>query len=521
MPQLKITDLDFDLIIKNGTIYDGSLSEPFKADIGINGEKIEFVGQINGQAAKTIDATGHIVTPGFIDVHTHCDSTFAGLERRLDQLDAFPGVKGNLNYIYQGVTTIVSGNCGGGFSDINHWFDILDKVRFGTNVYHLAPHGAIRGELFGDDQPEVLNTDQMAAMKRRVEEEMEKGAVGFSTGLEYAPGLLADIKELVELNKIVNKHQRIYTTHMRSESGIMDAEGITGFERAFNDTMEVARQAEVPVEISHLKIEGSHDISQADLVLDLIEKARSDGLRVTADQYPYNAGSSHLAIRLPDYLKSDSGIKDKYKVPEARDEIIKGIRQALSRHAPDKTQITMYREKRIFEGKTVAEIAEMEGKDVVEVYADMLCEKRAPMAVFFTQDMDIVRKLMPAEFVSTGSDGWTVPFGMTSPHPRTYGTFPGKIKRFVLEEKILSLEQAIHSMTGLPADTFKMAGRGKIKEGNFADITVIDLENLEDNSTYVDPHHYAKGMEYLIVNGILAIEHGKATDVESGKALRA
>ena len=172
------------------------------------------------------------------------------------------------------------------------------------------------------------------------------------------------------------------------------------------------------------------------------------------------------------------------------------------------------------EGKNIQEIAELEGKDPIEVYADMLCEKRAPTGVFFSQDMDVVRKLMPAEYVMTGSDGWTIPFGRTVPHPRTYGTFPTKIKKYALEDKLLPLNQAIYSMTGLPAEAFKMKSRGRIENGAYADIAVINLDKLEDNSTYIDPHHYAKGVNFLLVNGSLAIDNGKATQTESGRALR-
>jgi N-acyl-D-amino-acid deacylase len=520
MTKLNSTGQDFDLIIKNGLVYDGTLSDPVKADIGVNGDKIEFVGYISGGAGKIIDATGHIVTPGFIDVHTHCDSTFSILGNRLDRLNELPGVKGNHNYLYQGVTTVVSGNCGDGYSDLNRWFDVLDKIQFGTNVYHLAPHGAIRAEVFGEDQPLELNPKQMDAMKKRVAEEMEKGAIGMSSGLIYAPGLLANNQEFIELNKVVSEYNRIYTTHMRSESGEIGEDGLSGFEKAFNDTILVAREAEVPVEISHLKLTVPLEKSQAGMVLELIEKARADGLQITADQYPYDAGSSHLAIFMPNYMKSQTGIKEQYKKPEARDELRKAIKAEFSILPPEKTLVTIYTERKDLEGKNIQEIAELEGKDPIEVYADMLCEKRAPTGVFFSQDMDVVRKLMPAEYVMTGSDGWTIPFGRTVPHPRTYGTFPTKIKKYALEDKLLPLNQAIYSMTGLPAEAFKMKSRGRIENGAYADIAVINLDKLEDNSTYIDPHHYAKGVNFLLVNGSLAIDNGKATQTESGRALR-
>ncbi len=516
----KSTDADFDLIVRGGTVYEGTMADPVTVDIGVNGDKIEFVGEILGKAATTINAAGYIVTPGFIDVHTHCDMTFLSLEGQLEQIDSFPGVKGNLNYLYQGVTTVVSGNCGLGYGDINSWFDMLDHLEFGTNVYHLASHGSIRKEAFGENQPGELNSRQLETMIRRVSEEMEKGAVGFSTGLEYAPGLMATNKELIELNKVVRKHNRIYTTHMRSESGAADAEGITGIERAFNETMAVVRAAEVPVEISHLKITAPTNNQRASLVLNLIEKARAEGLKVTADQYPYDAGSSHLAIELPDHLKSDTGIKDEFKAPEYRDELKRSITDMFQFLGPEKILITIYGEKTAYEGKTVREIADIEGGDPADSYADMLCEQRSPFAVFFSQDMKIVEAIMPNDYIITGSDGWTVPMGLTSPHPRTYGTFPGKIRKHVLDQKLMDLKQAIYSMTGLPAETFNMKGRGKITPGAHADIAIIDLDTIDTASTYLDPHHYAEGVVHLLVNGTVTIENGKATGVEAGKCLR-
>ena len=212
----------YDFIIKNGLVFDGTGNPPVKTDIGIKGDKIAKVGIMDGTAAQVIDAKGLAVMPGFIDVHTHCDLTFikTGWKRHLSWV--MPSWKGNRNYISQGVTTVVTGNCGWGYSDIDQWYNTLDALGFGTNVFHLAPHGVIRQELFGPNQPGELSRAQMTKLSNRIEQEMEKGAVGMSTGLEYAPGMLADPKELTALNRIVAKYGRVYATHIRNESGVTD-----------------------------------------------------------------------------------------------------------------------------------------------------------------------------------------------------------------------------------------------------------------------------------------------------------
>jgi N-acyl-D-aspartate/D-glutamate deacylase len=222
---IDVSGRPFDTIIKNGTVYDGTMRQPFEADIGVVKDKIAAIGKLSGSAKRTIDARGSVVAPGFIDVHTHCDLTFqkSGLKRYLSYV--MPSWKGNYNYLYQGVTTVISGNCGYGYTDTHKWLKMVDSVGFGTNVYHLVPHGMIREELFGTDQSQHLTAAQMAAMQNRIAEELDKGALGMSTGLEYAPGLMATTRELIELSKVVRDKGGIYTTHMRDESGTITKNG--------------------------------------------------------------------------------------------------------------------------------------------------------------------------------------------------------------------------------------------------------------------------------------------------------
>jgi N-acyl-D-amino-acid deacylase len=513
-------DSQFDVLIKGGTVYDGTLAEPQIMDVALKDGRIAAVGQVEGKAAKTIMADGLAVCPGFIDIHTHCDLTFKRTGWKRYMAYFMSSWKGNHNYLYQGVTTVVTGNCGYGYTDLNKWMGIADAVGFGTNVYHLAPHGMIREELFGENQPTDLSSSQLEAMKRRVAEELDKGAIGFSTGLEYAPGLLSNTQELIELGKVVRQKGRLFTFHMRDESGAKLEGNKRGIFEAIKEVAEVARRAEVPVEISHLKISTPFNDVTADQVLELIAMFRDEGLDITADQYPYDAGSTFITILLPDKFKTSDSVRDEYKTKSGREEIKKAINEVFQHTPPEKTLITMYPDKEEYEGKTLKEIAELENRPAAEAYTEMACLEPAPMGVFFAQDMNVVRAFMPHEFVMTASDGWTVPKNMTKPHPRTYGCFPRKLKQFVMDEKIMPLNAAIRSMTSFPAEKFGIKDRGLIAKDMAADVVVLKLDSVAEHATYTDPHHYSTGVVHLFVNGIAAIENGKTTGDRNGRTLR-
>jgi N-acyl-D-amino-acid deacylase len=510
----------FDVLIQNGSIYDGTLSKPYIADIGIKGDRIIAIGDLGGNAAKLIDAEKKIVSPGFIDVHTHCDLTFKRTGWKRYGAYLMPSWKGNYNYIYQGVTTVITGNCGYGYTDANEWFDIVDSVQFGTNVYQLVPHGMIRKELFGRKQPIILSMNQLEAMKIRVKEEMEKGCVGLSTGLEYAPGFHSTTDELIELARVARKCGGIYTTHVRDESGTIYPNGRIGVIEALKEAIEIGRRAEIPVEVSHLKISAPFENVSANQVLDLIEQARMEGMDITADQYPYDMSSTTLSYLLPNKYKTSEGILEKFKTSEGKKQIHHSISEVFSYLGPEKTYITYFPENGSYEGKTIAEIAEIEGRSPEESYADMVCEDTVPVAVFYAQDMKVVEELMPRDYIITASDGWTVPKGMTKPHPRTYGTFPKKLKKFVIDKKMMDLGTVLRSMTSLPAEKFKLESRGKIAENYYADIAVIDLKTVTDHATVTAPHQYAEGITHILVNGEVALEDGIATGVRGGRALR-
>jgi len=273
---------------------------------------------LDGTAKKTIDAKGYIVTPGFIDVHTHCDLSFIQTGPGISEaLSENPQWKGNQNYTYQGVTTVVTGNCGYGYTDTDYWLKRINSLKFGTNVYHLVPHGAMRQELFGENQPEKLTPEQLDALKRKVAEEMEKGAIGLSAGLAYAPGYLSNTEELVELAKVAKKYGGIFAVHMRDESGTVSADGKIGALEAVKEVIEISRRAKIPVQISHLKINAPINNLKASQLLELIESARKEGLDVTADQYPYAAGMTRINALLPEeYQTGKGGSKRNSRLPK-------------------------------------------------------------------------------------------------------------------------------------------------------------------------------------------------------------
>jgi len=512
----------YDTVIQNGMVYDGTLAQPRIASIGIRGNRIVAIGNNLGEAAKIIDATGLIVTPGFIDVHNHGDLTFQRFGNDVAAIaPKIPSLVGNHSYAYQGVTTIVTGNCGFGYTNLHAFYDVLDTVKFGSNAYSLTPHGAIRQELFGYDQPEKLTPRQLEALKKRIAEEMEKGAVGLSNGLEYAPGALADTEELVELAKVVKKYNGVYVSHIRDLTGRSYNDGRIGIIEALKEAIVIGKRADIPVHISHIQInEPIHNMT-AMPIIELITKARAEGVDITADAYPYDAGVTWITMLTPAKYKTDKGIREEYKTAKGRAELKKAVEETFSYLGPERTMIIIYPARPHYEAKTIKEIAAMEKKTPSEVYVDMVCSNDAPQAIMQDQDMRNVRAfLMRDDFVFVSSDGWTTIKGAGKPHPRCYGAYPKMIKKFTVDEKLLDLSTVIRMMTSLPAEKFRMQDRGKLATGYFADIALINLPKLRDYATYNDPHQYSTGVEYLFVNGVLSIDKGTTTNERGGRASR-
>ncbi|MHB8154485.1 MAG: N-acyl-D-amino-acid deacylase family protein [Candidatus Omnitrophota bacterium] len=513
----------FDTLIMGGTIYDGTTRDPYVADIGIIADKIAAISDLsNATAKKVINAKEFIVTPGFIDVHNHTDLSIlmaliiSGKENDLSMIT--PAWKKNHNYLTQGVTTMVTGLCGGGFWDVNQWLGLIDSVKFSSNVYHMIPYGMLRYQLFGDNQPTILTADQLGTLKNMVEKEMKNGAIGISVGLEYAPDCFTTTGELVEIAKVVNKYGGIYNAHIRDNTGTIHSDGQPGVLLAIKETIEIGRRAQIPVHVSHIQLNLPWNNVEAKQMYGLIEQARAEGMDITADQHPYDGGYAILSYRLPAEFKTGLGVNEKYKTPEGKAQMKEAIKKVFTFLGPEKISLTSGPEK--YHNKTIKEIAEIEGKDPAEVYVDLSCLEPAPFALFFEISDQVNRDNMPHDYIFTASDGFTVFKPEDSPHPRFFGCFPRKIKKYALEEKLLSLNDAIRSMTSLPAEKFKMKGRGKIIQENYADIVVIDLKNFTDRATYKDRSRYSEGVMYLLVNGVLSIENGKITGRRGGRALK-
>jgi N-acyl-D-aspartate/D-glutamate deacylase len=494
----------FDIVIRGGMIYDGTEGPPFKADIGIEDGDIKAIGTVNRSGKIDIDAQGLYISPGFIDIHTHCDRGLIREEGRSAK-----------NYLTQGVTTVVTGNCGGGTYKVKEFFSELESSGTGPNVIHLIGHGTVRSEAMGQEDKEP-SEEELARMKELITQGMEEGALGFSTGLFYAPGSYAKTEEVIELAKIVKKFEGIYATHIRDESNYT-----IGLKESIIEAISIGEQAGIPVQISHIKALGRPVWGLSSDVIEIIENARKRGLRVYADQYPYTASSTGLsAAVVPRWIQADGKMKERLNDPD----LLSGIKEEIAenidrRGGPESLVIVSFPKNRDFDGKSLLEISEMIEKPAVETAVYLVLEGSPSVISFNMQESD-VRLFMRKPYVMTGSDGSVQNPGSSFSHPRNYGTFPRKIRKYVIEEKVISMEEAIRAATGLPAEMLGLTDRGQIKEGFAADIVVFDPEKIMDKATFDSPHQYSEGIQFLLVNGEIVIADGSYNGKLAGKPIK-
>jgi N-acyl-D-aspartate/D-glutamate deacylase len=490
-----------DFLVHNGSLVDGTGAPERRADVGVQGDRVVFVGDATRAgvtARRTIDAHGLIVAPGFIDPHTHT----------LEDLSS-PARHANTSYLMQGVTTVITNNDGGGTLDIGKTFDAWARDGIGTNAALYVPQGAIRRRIMGMSSaaPTPAQLDSMRAIVARG---MGDGALGLSTGLYYAPGSYATTDEVIALSRVAAQHGGIYDSHMRDESSYTI--GLVG---SINETLRIGREAQIPVHISHIKALGADVWGQSDTVIALIRSARASGMNVTADQYPYLAsGTSVGASLLPRWAEAGGRDSLRARINDAtimQKLVAEMERNLVRRGGAQSLLITSTRDTTIL-GRTLAQVAETRHETAIAAALEIVLAGDASVASFNMKDAD-VNKFMVQPWVMTGSDG-------SDGHPRKYGTFARKLRRYVFQDHLLTLPQAIHASSQLTAQTLQLQDRGVLAPGNFADVIVFDPRTVADKATYVSPEILAEGMRYVLVNGRLAVDEGKYTGVLAGRPLR-
>ncbi|MBM4068943.1 MAG: D-aminoacylase [Planctomycetes bacterium] len=496
--------IEADVVIRGATLYDGTGKPGQVGDVAIKGERIVAVGKFEvAGKPRVLDATGLILTPGFIDLHTHSD--FPLMDR---------ATAANLNYLAQGVTTVVTGNCGFGPVDVPDYFARMEKLGQGCNVIHQVPHNAVRNKVMGNAN-RAPTADELQQMKDLVDDGMKAGAWGLATGLIYNPGAYAKTDELIALAKVAARHGGLYASHIRDESlEVMNA---------LAEILAIAHKAGLRVHISHIKVSGRRAWGRAPDMIALIRRERKKGTPVTADQYPYMASSTSLAAMVipPRYREgSAKELLARLDDAEVGPRIMKDIELLIDgRQGGKSLRIASYPPRRDWQGKDLDAIAAMEKKPLLDLVVEIQKNGGASVVSFGMKEEE-VRLFMKEDWVATASDGASMLPAETVPHPRSYGCFPRKVGRYAIEDNILSLEKALRSCNGLPADILNLPKRGYLMPGYFADLVVFDPKTFRDRATFDQPHQYATGVVYLVVNGKLTINAGRFTGTRAGKVLR-
>ena len=488
----------YDTLIRNGQVIDGTGAPARRADVAVAGGRIAAVGTVEGEAERDIDATGLVVAPGFIDVHSHDDIALLNN----------PGLDFKAG---QGVTTVVCGNCGAGAAPANdrlqqfyarglegilgpisdftwqslgEFYQAVRAARPAVNAAFLVPHGVLRVTAMGWER-RAPSGDELATMKEHLAEGMDNGAIGLSTGLMYRPGAYAETEELIALARVAARFGGLYVSHIRNEgAGLLDS---------VREAIRIGEEAELPVQISHHKASGRANWGLTEQSLSIIEEARARGLDVTIDAYPYSAASTALAALV------------------TRGQLVRGL-------APNDILVASVKHQHQYEGKRLDEVAAMMDLPVDDAIQRLLREEEnTVVAVMFIMEEGDVRRVLQHPTCMIGSDGIPSPTG--KPHPRLYGTFPRVLGHYVREEGLFSLEEAVRRMTSLPADKFRLADRGRIAEGAWADLTIFDPERIADTATYDDPRRYPSGIAHVFVNGEPVVTGGVPVAGSAGQVL--
>jgi N-acyl-D-aspartate/D-glutamate deacylase len=497
----------YDVILRNGRVLDGAGNPWFRGDIAIQGDRIAAVGDLgDARATDEWDVTGLYVAPGFIDTHSHAGE---GL--------ATPGLSHARPLLAQGITTVFVNPDGGGPVDLPGQRAALERDGLGVNAAQMVPHGSVRRDVLGTED-RLATPEEMERMRALVRAGMEAGAWGLSSGPFYVPGSYSDTRELVELARVTAPFGGVYTSHVRDESNYT-----IGVVAALDEVITVAREAGIPGVHTHVKVLGPPVWGFSRALVHRIDEARRAGVEMYADQYPYPASATSLnAALLPRWAEAggNDSLMARMDRPEEATRIREAVVENLARRGgADRIQFRRVRWDESLEGRLLSEVARERGEDPVDT-ALWIFRQGGASIVSFNMHEDDVQTLMDQPWTMTASDGDLVPWQEGVPHPRSYGTFPRKIRHYVLEEGVVTLEEAIRSMTSLPARVFRMGDRGLIEPGRVADLVVFDLDRIRDLATFTEPHQLAEGMVHVLVNGEVAIRDGAFTDVRSGRVLR-
>lgn len=490
--------LSIDTLIINGDVYIGNSTDAMALDVAICGQNICGLfptGKHVNKAKQTIDATGLVVSPGFIDPHTH------SLEELLSQ-----DKNHNLNYLSQGVTTVINGNDGGGPVDIKKTALLLESNGIGTNTALLVGHGSLRQQVIGTEQ-RFATPSELAAMSALLDKSMNDGAIGLSSGLYYVPGAYANTEEVVTLAKVAGRHNGVYDTHLRDESTFN-----IGLVEAVKEAIDIARQANIHLHIAHIKALGVDVWGKSKDVISTIESAQSEGLSISADQYPWLASGTYLrSAVMPKWVMADSTQafhqrlnNQKYNTQLER-EISENIRR---RGGPDSLLITAFKDDP-FVGRTLAQVSKDKGLSVVETVKFLVQEGRVRVASF-NMSVDDVERFMVQPWVMTSSDG-------TNGHPRKYASFAKKYYVYVKQKKLISLASFIENSSYKTAKTLGLEGRGKIAKGFKADVIIFDPQTFKHQADFSKWNVLSSGMKFVFVNGVMTIKDEKYLGVLPGQ----
>lgn len=510
---------DYDVLIRGGTVVDGTGAERRQADVAIKGERIVLVGTIpaGSTADRTIDATGQFVVPGFIDPHSHV--TMPGI--------LTPELAPAKPVLLQGITTVMINPDGFSPGDLRPQVASIEKQVPGINVIPMIGHNGVREAVMG-----IVNRQPTPAEQKKMEDlvdsAMKFGAYGLSSGPFYVPGKYSKTPEILALAKVAAKYpDAFYISHVRDESSYD-----VGVLAAIGELITISREAKLPGIVTHMKMLGPDVWGKSADAIRMVNAARAEGLSIWADQYPYAASGSSLQASLVPGWAQDGGpeaIAKRLQNPETRATIRKEMVKNLARRGgANAIQIAKYEPDPSQNGKRLDEIARARGQDPIDTAIDMLIRgNSAPdgmplggaFIVSFNMNENDVENIMKQPWTMTCTDGGLSAFGSGTEHPRSYGAFPRKIRKYVLDKPVISMEQAIRSMTGLPAEVFTIPERGVLKAGNYADVVVFDPKTIRDVATYTKPDAYSVGITTVFVNGHNAVDGGKVTDKRYGRVL--